>query len=169
MILRHRVLLLALLALLAVILLVACSPVVTPAATSVVPTVPAAPSDSAAVVPTQPPPTVPPAASDNLPVAPTQPLTAPPATSVATVPSEQVNVRVEDTNQYTFPQLIPFDGIPPVYDPEFAAADDAPLLDDELVLGIALAGEAKAYPVTVLRFREMVNDELAGIPILVTW
>ncbi|MBI5829626.1 MAG: DUF3179 domain-containing protein, partial [Chloroflexi bacterium] len=62
-----------------------------------------------------------------------------------------------------------FDGIPPVYGPQFASTADAPLLDDELVMGIALDGEAKAYPVTVLRFREMVDDELAGIPILVTW
>ena len=37
------------------------------------------------------------------------------------------------------------------------------------VIGISLDGEAKAYPISVLRFREMVNDELAGIPTLVTW
>ncbi len=79
------------------------------------------------------------------------------------------NVHVQDANEYEFPQLIPFDGIPPVYDPKFASAADASLLDDELVMGISLGGAAKAYPVTVLRFREMVDDELAGIPILVTW
>ena len=79
------------------------------------------------------------------------------------------NVRLQDTNEYEFPQLIPFDGIPPVYDPQFASAADAPLLDDELVMGVSHGGTAKAYPVTVLRFREMVDDELTGIPILVTW
>jgi len=79
------------------------------------------------------------------------------------------NTRVPDTREYDFPQLIAFDGIPPVYDPKFVAADEAPLLDDELVIGISLGGEAKAYPVTVLRFREMVDDQLAGVPILVTW
>ncbi|MBI5828579.1 MAG: DUF3179 domain-containing protein, partial [Chloroflexi bacterium] len=98
-----------------------------------------------------------PAATPEFPVSVGTPL---PASPVAT------NVRVTDTNEYAFPQLIPFDGIPPVYDPQFASAADAPLLDDELVMGIALDGEAKAYPVTVLRFREMVDDELAGIPIL---
>ena len=36
-------------------------------------------------------------------------------------------------------------------------------------MGIVIGGEAKAYPVSVLRFREMVDDELAGWPILVTW
>jgi hypothetical protein len=81
----------------------------------------------------------------------------------------QINKRIDDPNDYSFPQLIPFDGIRPVYDPQFVSAQDAPLLDDELVIGIALEGEAKAYPITVLRHREMVNDELAGIPTLVTW
>lgn len=36
-------------------------------------------------------------------------------------------------------------------------------------MGIAINGEAKAYPVSVLRFREIVNDELGELPILVTW
>ncbi len=83
-------------------------------------------------------------------------------------PSGQ-NRRIEDDTVYNFPQLLPFDGIRPVYNPEFAPAAAAPLTDDELVMGVAWGGEAKAYPVTVLRGREMVNDELAGIPTLVTW
>jgi hypothetical protein len=65
--------------------------------------------------------------------------------------------------------LLPWDAIRPVYDPEFATAEEAPLDDDELIIGISLEGEAKAYPITVLRSREMVNDEMAGIPTLVTW
>jgi hypothetical protein len=87
------------------------------------------------------------------------------ASLAPTLPPAATNVRVTDTSEYEIPQLLPFDGIPPVYDPQFASAEEAPLLDDELVMGIALDGEAKAYPVTVLRFREMVDDELAGIPI----
>ncbi len=68
-----------------------------------------------------------------------------------------------------YEQSIPFDGIYPVYTPFFVNANDAPFDDEELVLGVAWDGEAKAYPITVLRFREMVNDELAGIPTLVTY
>ena len=79
------------------------------------------------------------------------------------------NVRVQDDNEYSFPQLLGYDSIPPVYDPIFVPAEEPPLQDEELVMGVAINGEAKAYPVTVLRFREMVNDELGGIPILVTW
>jgi hypothetical protein len=70
---------------------------------------------------------------------------------------------------FSFDPLLPFDAIPPVYDPEFLPAKESPYSDEELVIGIAIAGEAKAYSITVLRSREMVNDSLAGIPILVTW
>jgi hypothetical protein len=81
------------------------------------------------------------------------------------------NNRVVDDKEYQFPQLLPFDGIRPIYSPEFATASEAqPLLsDNELILGMEIEGQSKAYPITVLRFREMVNDELAGIPTLVTW
>ena len=37
------------------------------------------------------------------------------------------------------------------------------LQDVRRVLGAA------AYPIRVLRFREIVNDEVGGVPILVTW
>lgn len=66
-------------------------------------------------------------------------------------------------------QLLPFDGIRPIYNPEFVSAEEAGLKDGELVMGVAWEGEAKAYPVTVLRAREMVNDEMAGEPYLVSW
>jgi hypothetical protein len=80
-----------------------------------------------------------------------------------------INPRVEEFDAYLPARLIGPDGIRPVYEPRFVAAAEAPLEDDELVIGISIEGEAKAYPITVLRFREMVNDELGGIPILVTW
>ena len=80
----------------------------------------------------------------------------------------RINRRVDVPELYVN-WLLPWDGIRPVYNPEFATAEEAPLDDEELVIGISLEGEAKAYPITVLRFREMVNDELAGIPTLVTW
>ena len=89
--------------------------------------------------------------------------------SEQTLPPEPTNPRYFDFEAYIPPQLIPPDGIRPIYEPRFLPAADAPLEDQELVIGISLEGEAKAYPITVLRFREMVNDELADLPILVTW
>ena len=92
--------------------------------------------------------------------------------SSATVPASLPvvrNRRVAMDDNYSFAISLGFDSIRPVYSPEFAAAAEAPLDDEELVLGVAWEGEAKAYPISVLRYREMVDDELAGIPTLVTW
>lgn len=89
--------------------------------------------------------------------------------AVTIEPTPQKNKRAEDPEDYFFSQLLPWDGIRPVYEPQFVSVPDSPLQDDELVMGVALDGEAKAYPVSVLRFREMVDDELAGWPILVSW
>ena len=68
-----------------------------------------------------------------------------------------------------FRQVLPRDAIAPVYDPTFVAAADIGWPDEADVIGVELDGEAKAYPVSFLNGREMVVDELAGIPILVTW
>lgn len=145
-----------------------------------VPPIPSPEPELAVLPETPPPPTilptaVPPAEATAPPLPPTIPSTAvnPTAEPTAapslmpTVPGQ--NRRVADDTEYSFPQLLPYDGIRPIYDPEFAPAAEAPLDDQELVMGVAWDGEAKAYPVTVLRGREMVNDELAGIPTLVTW
>ncbi len=71
--------------------------------------------------------------------------------------------------EYRWSQLLARDAIFPVYDPEFAPANEAPYNDDELVIGVAINGEAKAYAIGPLNSREMVNDTVGGVPILVTW
>ena len=68
-----------------------------------------------------------------------------------------------------FRQLLPRDGIQPIYDPRFVPADAAGWSDDVQVIGVASGGEAKAYPVSFLNRHEMVDDFIAGDPILVTW
>lgn len=51
-----------------------------------------------------------------------------------------------------------------------SVADAEPgMSDDEVVLGLALGGQARAYPINYLNDHEMVADELAGVPILTTW
>ncbi|VAW34481.1 hypothetical protein MNBD_CHLOROFLEXI01-5141 [hydrothermal vent metagenome] len=103
-------------------------------------------------------------------VAPTpSPTALPLPPPIPTVPPAATNVRTQEDAIYDFRQWSTFDGIPPIYEPQFVAAEGAPLQDDELVMGVTLGGEAKAYPITILQFREIVNDEFAGIPILVTW
>jgi hypothetical protein len=95
--------------------------------------------------------------------------TAAPVTESTSGANPQINRRVNVPENLRVNWLLPWDAIRPVYDPEFTTAEDAPLDDEELVIGLSLEGDAKAYPITVLRFREMVNDEMAGIPTLVTW
>ncbi len=68
-----------------------------------------------------------------------------------------------------FRQLLPRDAILPVYRPRFVPAARAGLRPDELVIGVEIAGEARAYPVGYLNFREMVNDRIGPVPFLVTW
>ena len=105
----------------------------------------------------------------ELPSNPTQPESPEESASNPTVEPDLINPRNFEFESYLPPQLIPLDGIRPVYQPQFVDAADAPLHDEELVIGVSIEGEAKAYPITVLRFREMVNDELGKLPILVTW
>ena len=89
--------------------------------------------------------------------------------SPATSSLIDTNQPIDDENYPPVNFLLHFDSILPIYEPEFVGAEDAPLREEELVIALSIDGEAKAYPITVLRFREMVNDELAGTPILVSW
>ena len=74
---------------------------------------------------------------------------------------------VMDTSQ--FRQLLPRDAIAPIYDAQFISAESASLPPEELVIGVEINGESKAYPVGPLNFREMVNDTVGGVPVLVSW
>ena len=66
-------------------------------------------------------------------------------------------------------QLLRPDDIPPIYAPEFVASSQASLPDDELVIGLSVNGDARAYPAGILYTREMVNDVVGSVPVLVTW
>lgn len=66
-------------------------------------------------------------------------------------------------------ESLPRDAINPVYDPTFVVAGEIDWPQEELVIGIEIDGEARAYPVGFLTWREIVNDWHKGIPTLVTW
>lgn len=61
------------------------------------------------------------------------------------------------------------DQIIPVYEPTFVGAGEVDWPDDEVVIGIDVNGEQRAYPVGFLSNREIVNDWIDDTPILVTW
>ena len=72
-------------------------------------------------------------------------------------------------NDAEYQQLRRPDAIAPIYDPEFLSADESDLPADELVIGLDINGDARAYPAGLLYHREMVNDTVGGVPMLVTW
>jgi hypothetical protein len=65
----------------------------------------------------------------------------------------------------------PRDGIPSIDQPVFQGPQGADrwLEDDDRVLGIVVDGEARAYPVRILNWHEIVNDRIGDTPLLVTW
>lgn len=65
----------------------------------------------------------------------------------------------------------PKDGIPALDRPRFLSAREAAgeIKADDRVLGLALNGEAKAYPVSILNWHEVVNDTLGGKAVVVTY
>ena len=65
----------------------------------------------------------------------------------------------------------PRDGIPPIDDPKFTTFQDANawLGEQEPVIAFELNGDAKAYPLQILTWHEIVNDEVGGVPVAVTF
>lgn len=66
---------------------------------------------------------------------------------------------------------IPKDAIPAVDDPKFLAPREANtwLKDREPVVSLEVGGHARAYPLQVLIFHEIVNDVIGQTPVLVTF
>ena len=65
---------------------------------------------------------------------------------------------------------VPRDGIPSIDNPKFVSVADADHLQGtEPVIGVVVNGEAKAYPLQVLMWHEIVNDEVGGVPVSVTF
>ncbi|MDJ0896305.1 MAG: DUF3179 domain-containing protein [Alphaproteobacteria bacterium] len=64
----------------------------------------------------------------------------------------------------------PKDGIPAIDDPKLVPLGEAGDLQDlELVIGFAHEGDARAYPLRVLMWHEIVNDVVGGAPVTVTY
>jgi hypothetical protein len=64
----------------------------------------------------------------------------------------------------------PPDGIPPIDDPRFEPADTVGWLEDrEPVLVIDVDGEARAYPIQIMTWHELVNDTFGDRPVTVSY
>ena len=64
----------------------------------------------------------------------------------------------------------PKDGIPAILKPKIVASDQAAYLQDsDVVIGVKIGSQTRAYPVKVLNWHEVVNDTIDGVPIAVTF
>ena len=62
------------------------------------------------------------------------------------------------------------DSIPPVGTPTFVPIAEAQGIGDlEPVISIGIDGDFRAYPLRILLWHEIVNDEVGGVPVLVTY
>lgn len=70
-----------------------------------------------------------------------------------------------------FTVLLKPDGIPPIDEPQFWSRDKAEeqFFKHEPVISLEISGEAKAYPLSILTFHEIVNDRVGGKPVSITY
>ncbi|MCH8205838.1 MAG: DUF3179 domain-containing protein [Chloroflexi bacterium] len=65
----------------------------------------------------------------------------------------------------------PRDGIPPIDNPKFLTPQGSEgfLGDEEPVVALVVNDDARAYPLKILNLHEIVNDEVGGVPVTVTF
>jgi hypothetical protein len=65
----------------------------------------------------------------------------------------------------------PKDGIPSIDNPKYVSVADADewIQDNELVLAIIYKGVKRVYPLQIMVWHEIVNDKIAGDPLLITY
>ncbi len=62
------------------------------------------------------------------------------------------------------------DGIPALINPTHTGAAEAGYLnDDDLVFGVEINGDARAYPLRILDWHEMFNDVIGGVPVALAY
>ncbi|MGO1120039.1 DUF3179 domain-containing protein [Rhodovibrionaceae bacterium A322] len=62
------------------------------------------------------------------------------------------------------------DGIPSLDNPDFISGNDADyLVPDDLVFGVAINGDARAYPLRIMGWHEMFNDVIGGQPVALAY
>ena len=65
----------------------------------------------------------------------------------------------------------PKNGIPALDHPAFTSASEADrsLKPEDIILGVEFSGVAKAYPVRILNWHELVNDDVGEQPVMMSW
>ncbi len=52
---------------------------------------------------------------------------------------------------------------------DIAATRNRYLVSDDAIIGVAIGGEARPYPLSILHVHEIIHDTLGGVPIAITW
>ena len=77
-------------------------------------------------------------------------------------------VRLSEASQRLMQALR--DAISPIYQPGYGSKGDLTWLEDrDLVIGYVSGSDAYAYPIKILNNRELVNDVIDGLPLLVSY
>ena len=66
----------------------------------------------------------------------------------------------------------PRDGIPSIDKPKFVSSEEASsnfLQGSDLVIGLEINGDVRAYPLKILVWHEIINDAVGGTPVAVTY
>ena len=93
------------------------------------------------------------------------------ALSLALAASALAEEDLEAEYDRTARRAAPRDRFPVLDSPKMTKAAEAgeDVRDDEPVIGIAIRGEAKAYPLSVMGRHELANDTCGKVPIAVSW
>ena len=79
---------------------------------------------------------------------------------------ENMNIRLEEI---TWGGVV-VDGIPSLDNPKLVEASDAGYLkDDDLVFGVAINGDVRAYPLRIMGWHEMFNEVIGGVPVALAY
>tara|TARA_B110000305_G_C19463787_1_gene656408 strand:+ start:6949 stop:8076 length:1128 start_codon:yes stop_codon:yes gene_type:complete len=86
-----------------------------------------------------------------------------PAFEAYFTPDRRFDIRLDEVTWGGVKQ----DGIPPLRQPAMIAAADADYLaGTDVIFGIEINGEARAYPKRILAWHEMFVDTIAGVPLI---
>jgi hypothetical protein len=86
-------------------------------------------------------------------------------------PLARSNSTGELYKDYEIVTLLPRDAIAAIDNPRFLSVAEAneSYSDDELILGVDINGDARAYSIPMLSSHEIVNDTVGDVKISVTW
>lgn len=92
-------------------------------------------------------------------------------TLASTSAEGSVTTASEEERTFEIVTLLPRDAIPAINNPRFNPVETAngEYADTDLVIGVAIDGDARAYSIPHLSSHEIVNDTVGGRPIAVTW